>query len=96
MAAAWLVLVFSLLSKKSEVVDGLAVTIKPLFGAPVSHACTWPVIGIETYVLATETEIGPATDCPTPTPEVPVTADSLQEPVGTFTLIDPAAPTLLT
>jgi hypothetical protein len=40
--------VLSLLSKKSEVVDGLAVTIRPLFGAPVSHACIWAVIGIET------------------------------------------------
>jgi hypothetical protein len=45
--AAWLVLVFSLLSKKSEVVGKDAVTIKPLFGAPFSHACSWAVIGIE-------------------------------------------------
>jgi hypothetical protein len=37
MAAGWLVLVLSLLSKKSEVVE-VAVTINPLFGAPVSHA----------------------------------------------------------
>jgi hypothetical protein len=36
--AGWLVLVLSLLSKKSEVVAGVAVTINPLFGAPVSHA----------------------------------------------------------
>jgi hypothetical protein len=38
MAAGWLVLVFSLLSKKSEVVDGVAEMIKPLLGAPLSHA----------------------------------------------------------
>jgi hypothetical protein len=38
MAASWLVVVFSLLSKKSDAVDGDAVRIKPLFGAPLSHA----------------------------------------------------------
>jgi hypothetical protein len=38
MAAGWLVVVFSLLSKKSEVVGEVALTISPLFGAPVNQA----------------------------------------------------------
>jgi hypothetical protein len=44
-AAGWLVAVFSLLSKITDVVEGFAMIRNPLLGFPLSHPCTCPVTG---------------------------------------------------
>jgi hypothetical protein len=95
--AGWLVLAFSLLSNASEVDEGLAWISRPLFGAPFSHACTWPVMGIETNAPAVEIPIGPATKLPgSGPPGSPLTVPSDQADVAVYTFTDPAAPTLFT
>jgi hypothetical protein len=45
--AGWLVVVLSLLSKTTDVLDEVARIRNPLLGAPLSHACTWAVTGMD-------------------------------------------------
>jgi hypothetical protein len=91
------VLVLSLLSNVTEVVDGLAWISNPLLGAPLSHAWSCAVIGIATKAPAVETPIGPATSDPGSGPPArPLTVDSDHDAVAVNTLTAPAAPSLLT
>jgi hypothetical protein len=95
--AAWLVFVFSLVSKLKDVAEVLATRARPLFTTtPLSQFFTAVVMSTETKVFAVATGMAETTELPNFGALALVMVSSFQAPFTIWTLNEPAVPTLLT